>query len=197
MKTCGYWVLVALLAQTAANAADIEGAFSIRGAGLLTCDIYTEQRAAQSNAYLMIGGWLDGYITARNQFSEDTYDVTSYESTELLAAIIDNHCQNNPDDRLFSVVNSMLIKLNDERIRERSAFVTAEIDSREARLYRETVRRLQQQLEQKGFYEGDIDGLLSSSTISAIRAYQSDQRLEVTGFPDQTTLWRLLTPPDP
>ena len=198
MKLHALFLIVAPLASASALAADVEGAFSIRGAGLLTCEVYTEQRAERSNAYLMIGGWIDGYITARNQFEQDTYDVTSYESTELLAAIIDNHCQNNPEDRLFAVVNSIFVKLGGERIRERSPFVTAEIDGREARLYRETVRRLQSKLMERGLYSGEINGLLSDATIAAIRGYQDGvPQFEATGFPDQTTLWSLLTPPDP
>ena len=107
-------VILTWLLLTAGQAADITDRFSIRGAGLLTCDIYVSERAERSEAYLMIGGWLDGYITGVNQYAPDTYDVTSFESTELLSIIIDNHCQQNPEDRLFSVVNSILAELHDD-----------------------------------------------------------------------------------
>lgn len=184
------WTLAAASAH--AWGADGEGRFSIRGAGLLTCNIYVKEREQQSNAYYMIGGWLDGYITARNQFSPTTYDVTSFESTELLTVIIDNHCKKNPKDRLFSVVNTILTRLHDDRLRTGSFFVNVRVGDRQIQLYREVVRRMQKELKGRRYYNGDVDGRFGPGTQKAIAAFQRAQGLKPTGFPDQTTLWQLL-----
>jgi len=43
-----------------------------------------------------------------------------------------------------------------------------------------------------GLYKDQIDGRFTDATKSALIAFQSDNNFEMTGFPDQTTLWRLL-----
>ena len=173
-------------------AADAQGGFSIRGAGLLSCDVYLKERAEQSKEYLMIGGWLDGYITGVNQYARETYDATSFESTELLTLIIENHCRKQPKDRLYTVVNSLLIKLQQDRLRSGSNLVQVKVGGRETILYKEVVRRMQQALNALGKYQGQADGQFNPPTQKALSEFQRDQKLEGTGFPDQTTLWRLL-----
>ncbi len=175
-----------------AYAADRAGSFSVRGAGLLTCDIFVKERAQQSRAYLMIGGWLDGYINGLNQYAADTYDIMSFESTELLAVIIAEHCEAHPKDRLFSVVNTLMIKLRDDRIRERSPLLAVKVDKYQTRLYRETLRRAQRALSERGHFSGEITGAWDDKTERALRAFQRASDLMPTGFPDQKTLWRLL-----
>jgi peptidoglycan hydrolase-like protein with peptidoglycan-binding domain len=46
------------------------------------------------------------------------------------------------------------------------------------------VREVQQALRDKGHYTGPIDGILGSRTRAAIRQYQKDENLPVTGWPD-------------
>lgn len=179
------------MAISAVHAADDDGRFSIRGAGLLNCETYVKEREARSKAYYMIGGWLDGYITGRNQFSPDTYDVTSFESTELLALILAEHCNKNPGDRLFSVVHSIFTKYEEDRVREGSPFVTVEVNERKTSLYRETMRRAQRVLKERKHYYGEIDGEFGPMMQLAIERFQREQEMNPTGFPDQSTLWRL------
>lgn len=50
------------------------------------------------------------------------------------------------------------------------------------------VANVQSVLQQQGYYQGDIDGVLSPDTQNALSAYQQAQGLEVTGAVDQPTL---------
>jgi hypothetical protein len=173
--------------------ADDNGLFSIRGAGLLTCEIYASERDQRSSAYLVIGGWIDGYITGLNQYSAGTYDITSFESTELLSAVIDTHCRDNPGDRVFSVINSIVAQIRGDKIDASSPTVPIEVGGREIRLYGATVEKLQMALREQGFFEGEAaSGQWDDATRSALQGFQRSAELEPTGFPDQTTLWRLL-----
>jgi peptidoglycan endopeptidase LytE len=51
-----------------------------------------------------------------------------------------------------------------------------------------TVSAAQRSLKQKGFYKGNIDGAMTPETQSAIREYQQNTNLYVTGQLDQATL---------
>lgn len=183
---------VALVLSSTASASDQNGLFSIRGAGLLSCNTYVEEREKASDVYVMIGGWLDGYITAVNELSDSTFDVAPYATTELLTILIDRHCRNNPADILFSVTNSLLARLFDDRLRSSSAFVDVRVDLAQTRLYIDTILRIQRALVAKGLVEIEVTGQWDIATREGITSYQESVGLKGTGFPDQTTLWRLL-----
>ena len=53
------------------------------------------------------------------------------------------------------------------------------------------VRETQQTLRDKGYYAGPIDGILGSRTRAAIRQYQKDENLPVTGRLDADTARRV------
>lgn len=51
-----------------------------------------------------------------------------------------------------------------------------------------TVSAAQRSLQEKGFYKGNVDGAMTSETLAAIREYQKNSNLNVTGQLDQATL---------
>ncbi|MDJ0738247.1 MAG: peptidoglycan-binding protein [Gammaproteobacteria bacterium] len=186
--------LTASLVVTAATAgaADRDGSLAIEGAGLLPCAVYVREREQRSNVYYMVAGWVEGFVTAHNKLLDDTFDVTSFESLELLLLLIDQHCAGNPEDRLYPVVNTLLAAFNDDRLERASATVDVVVGNRRAVLYAEVVRRVQQRLADLGHYDGATDGAFGPPTQQALAAFQQASDLEPSGFPDQTTLWRLL-----
>jgi Putative peptidoglycan binding domain len=65
---------------------------------------------------------------------------------------------------------------------------TAQSGADMGRLSRADIRNIQQKLQQDGLYHGRIDGLEGPGTKQALRAYQQQNGLPVTGTPDQQTL---------
>jgi hypothetical protein len=179
------------LAQSAV-AEDSSGRFAVKGAGTLPCKVFTAEREKKSNGYFLIGGWLEGYLSAHNRYVDDTFDITSFESTELLLAVIGDHCVKHPEDRLYPVVNAMVTKLAEDRLRTSSERVRVVDGPRATVLYEATLRRIQEALAARKLYEGEADGTFSETTKSALAAFQKEIQVEATGFPDQATLWRLL-----
>jgi hypothetical protein len=185
--------IIGLLLQTgAAVAADGNNQFAMKGAGFLPCQVFSKVRAERSKIYYMIGGWVEGYVSAHNRYAEDTYDIMSFESLELLLKVIENHCQANPKHRLHGIVNSILVELKPDRLQQVSPRVQISEGARKTMLHRETIRRVQNKLTHLGLYKSEADGRFTEETKVALMAFQSDQEFEMTGFPDQTTLWRLL-----
>ncbi|NKB56442.1 MAG: hypothetical protein GKS00_08910 [Alphaproteobacteria bacterium] len=185
-------VLGLLFQATAVFAADGDGKFAMKGAGFLPCQVFVQAREDKTNVYYMIGGWLEGYISAHNRYAEDTFDIASFESLELLMRVIQNHCQANPSHRLHAIVNSIVTEFHPDRLRQSSSRVQIVNGKRKTALYRETIRRVQRELTERGLFKGETDGRFTEETKSALIAFQSDLDFETTGFPDQTTLWRLL-----
>lgn len=180
-----------LAASTAVAAADADGRFALKGAGFLPCSVYVTEREKRSDTYYLIGGWVEGYISAHNRLTPDTYDITSYESLELLLNVMQQHCVANPRDRLYPLLNAMLADLHSQRMRRESESVAIEEGRRKTVLYRDTIVRMQEELARRGLYKGPADGRFTQDTRDALMAFQSDLKFERTGFPDQATLWRL------
>jgi hypothetical protein len=175
-----------------ALAGDGSGRFAVKGAGTLPCKVLTAEREKKSNGYFLIGGWLEGYLSAHNRYVDDTFDITAFESTELLLAVLGDHCAKHPEDRLYPVVNALVAKLADDRLRSTSERVKVADGTRTTILYQATIRRIQETLAARQLYQGEADGTYSEATKAALAAFQKEIIFEATGFPDQATLWRLL-----
>lgn len=183
-------VLVASLARV--EAADSEGLYAIRGAGLGTCEQYIQEREAESPVYYLFVGWVEGYLTAVNRHLEGTYDVASWESTDILAAYLAEHCQQNLEQPFHVAVLGMQQALGSDRLEERSPRVEASAGERRVVIYQETLKRAQARLAELGHYDGPLDGVYGPGTRKAFEVYQEQSGLTVTGLPDQPTLFRLL-----
>ncbi len=188
--------VAALLLSQGGVAADDKGQFGVRGAGLIPCALYVQERQAKADVYLMTAAWVDGYITATNQYSADTYDMLSFETTELLAAILGEHCKKHPADRVFPVLKGLLAKLHQDRLQQHSNKVEVVVGERKASLYVDVLKRIQARLASAGFYNGKIDADYGQASIEAMKAFQGSIGFKATGFPDQMTLWRLFRQAD-
>ena len=52
----------------------------------------------------------------------------------------------------------------------------------------QVIADVQTELQQMGYYQGDVDGLLGPQTREALTAYQQDQGLMATSVIDEPTL---------
>jgi hypothetical protein len=194
----GAVVLAGLIAGTApgapALAADEEGLFAVRGAGIADCTQYLEAREARSQQYFQFGGWMNGYLTGLNRFEEGTFDLVPWQNADFLASALANYCSQNPDQSFHNAVVLLAETLKPQRIESRSERVEIPVEGEEQplRMYRTTLQRVQAALNEEGYDAGPADGEFGEATAQALRALQQDtDGLEVTGVPDQGTLLRL------
>jgi hypothetical protein len=64
-----------LLAASPVFAADSTNRFALRGVGLADCEHFLKAMKERKENVLVAGGWLEGYITAVNQFTPNTFDI--------------------------------------------------------------------------------------------------------------------------
>lgn len=180
--------LAALLVAGSVHASDEEGRAAVKGAGAASCADFVKERKAESRLYYMFGGWINGYVTAYNQTTADTFDIVPWQSTDLLAGMLDGHCKKNPDQPFIYAVNAMLQSLKGQRLTEKSEVVEVSSGDHSVAIYEAMLRRVQSRLAERDHYNGSVDGVFGPKTAAAIRAYQQAQQLPQTGVPDQKTL---------
>ena len=182
-------LLAAILAMPgAALGADDTGSFRVKGMGLETCQTYLAERAKQSPTYFFARSWLNGYITAYNQTTPATYDIAADRTLEQLDAGMASYCQENPGQSFVVAATALTAALNDSRMQAQPQASAAAGPS----VGRETMRRAQQALKERGHYDGSVDGISGPKPRSAIAAFQKAEDLPATGQLDPATLAKLL-----
>ena len=195
--------VISAFAIAGVHAATPQGRFAIEGAGLATCKAFTEARnqrspddknAAAVDSYARFIGWVEGYLTGVNRYLGDTFDIAPWQTPELYGVIIGEHCEKNPNDRLFEVVQKMVVTLTNDRMNSPSEMVTLKFKDRSVNIYTEVVRRAQDELKKQNLYRGEVNGQWDEATQKSVAFYQAAVGLQDTGLPDPLTLWLLFSP---
>ncbi len=180
-----------LLCLSTAFAADKNGSFAVRSAGMMTCETFVQEKSERSKSLNLYMGWIDGYISAANQYTNDTFDLVPWGNTVLLATLLENHCKANPEQRFYIAVNQLVGTLMQERITEKTDFVETKHGENSTYLYQTILVQVQEKLIDKGLFKGNANGEFGDDTRLALEAYQKDNKLKVTGLPDQLTLYKI------
>ncbi|MBC7139548.1 MAG: peptidoglycan-binding protein [Defluviimonas sp.] len=182
-------LLAALLAALPARAADTAGRYAVDGIGSQPCRAFTQ--AADDGAEPLIaayGGWLGGFITAYNIHTPQTFDVTPWQTTELLLAKLDKHCRTFPDRPFVEAAGALIATLQDARLTEASELVSIRAGGRGVYLPRAELGRIAAALAASGFPVATAAGEFDPAFSDALMAFQAARGLEKTGLPDQNTL---------
>jgi len=181
------------VSSSLAWAADADGNFVIKGAGTVSCEVFTAARAARDERFTSIAGWLDGYLTGVNELREKTVDLAPWQHTELLLSALDSWCRKRPNDTVHTASFRLVESLLATRLAERSTLVAIENDDAvPVHLHAAVIERIQQRLTQRGLFAGAASGQFDDATREALRQFQRQRKLPVTGMPDQVTLANLL-----
>lgn len=176
------------LLNSFAAAADQNNMFSVKGIGSTTCEQFNHAFKLKNKKLDMYGGWVEGYITALNQASGETFDLSPWQSTDLLVTAIAKYCRKSPEKKFFDIVQSMVVSLQKDRLDAYSSIEEIRRDNKVLLMYQDIIKRTQQTLIKLGFFTGDADGKYGGATEAAVRQFQKSVDLSATGIPDQRTL---------
>lgn len=186
-------LLTALIVLSApALAADKNGQFFSRGLGAQLCQNYVAEKTKGSASYFLYRSWLNGYLSAYNQFSQETYDIAPNATMDGLANAVESVCRKYPERKFWTAAFGVTQALWPKRMVLKSVMVSATSGKRTVTLYRATMKEVQQALKSKGYKIGRPDGMFGKRTQQALAAYQKKQKLPVTGLPDPATRVKLL-----
>lgn len=194
-----FLVLIAFLSAGnlgVANAADVEGQFAVEGAGSRQCKHYSHSLKNKDRDMYVYLGWLDGYVSGFNHLREDTFDITPWQTTEMLAILLDKICQQKPDIAFFYGASQLIKELYPYRLTRQSTPIEIKDGEKGIFLYQETIIQMQNKLASMGHLRVHKSGEYDEATAAALSAFQKDRSMPVSGFPEQTTLFQLFFVPD-
>ena len=103
---------ILFLLQTA-HAEDDDGIYIVKGAGSTSCDRYISEVQSNEQMFLLGFSWVQGYLTAYNNFVFDGQDVASGIDSASVRSWLDSHCRNRPGDDLAGAANALVNALLD------------------------------------------------------------------------------------
>lgn len=186
---------IGMCGSLVANAADTEGKFAVKGAGKRMCSDFLKASEAKTTDYYLYGGWLEGYLSHFNSTQENTYDVTPWQSTELMLALLQRHCQTNSDMHFLTATNSLIKTLFPIRLEANSIMTKIDVQNTQSYYYSEILLRAKKRLKALGFLNGDVDANYDNNDVKAFAAFQKSIGIRETGIPDQPTLMALFLKP--
>lgn len=184
----------ALVATPAAEAATASGEFAAKGAGRARCAYFVDAKKRNLPDHMEMISYFEGFLTAANRYEPDTYDVAPWHSVGLISAIVENYCKDNGEATLAYVAAQLAMSLKPLRLTAASNLVTLGEPPNRIQVYEEIIRRAQAELKKKNLFAGVPDGKFNPETQTALRAFQTEKKLDPTGVPDAATLWYLLNP---
>ncbi|MCP3848642.1 MAG: peptidoglycan-binding protein [Gammaproteobacteria bacterium] len=185
-------LLITFLLSNTAIASDSEGRFAIRNAGMSTCQNFVETKKNSPEKMGLYFGWIDGYISAANQYTTETYDLVPWGNTLFLATLIENHCKNNPNERFYVSVNKLAASMMHKRLKEQSKLIETNYKGNKTYIYKRILKDIQTKLIELGLYMDKADGNYGPNTRKAIINFQNQNGLAQTGLPDQLTIYKVL-----
>ena len=190
MKTLGI-LLILILSIGSVYAADEKGKFAVRNAGMVSCEVFLKesQKKEKSRAYNMYLGWIDGYISAANQFTNKTFDLAPWGNTPFYAVLLSKYCEKNPKDPFYIAVNKFIGSQVQNRLQTFSILVPVTNGKDTTHVYVGVLKAVQQILKNEKYYKGAVDGQFGPGTINALKKFQKANKLAETGLPDQLTLY--------
>ncbi len=120
MRTSVLYVLLLAFLGTGlpADAVDRDGNYLSLGLGDVSCrQIALDLAAGEGETKFAIQAWIQGYLTATNLKTEDTFDITGSASISDLTAWVAGYCRANPLDFLVNAIQALEVKLYSRRIR--------------------------------------------------------------------------------
>jgi len=172
-------------------AADADGNYAIKGAGIATCDAFNQARESEGREYYMFAGWLEGFLTAANLYEKDTFDVAPWQNTEVLAAALESWCKRNPTEKFHLAAAALTREFFPARLKQQSTPIVVGGEEDGVVLYEAVLDRVAARLRELGFL-GDVMAT-GDATAAALGRYQNEMEIPVTRVPDQLTLLYLFT----
>ncbi len=189
------WVLVLCLACPT-YAADSNGQFAIKGAGLQTCSALLHSWDNKTNDLALYAGWIDGYLTGMNQHFDDTFDAAPWQTPQTLLGLSRELCRNRDgNEKFMNVFNDLMRDLLPLRLTTKSNATGLSNGSSALVLYTKTIAQIEQRLTSLGYNPGKVDGVYDEQSRKALEGFQGARDIEITGIPDQQTLFALFTSP--
>lgn len=183
---------LALLVVSPVWGSDEDGNYAIRGVGATSCEQFLERVQQDAATARLYASWQAGYLTAANRHLDETFDISPMMASTAVLNMLGNVCRDNPDIRVETALARLTGLFYPARVEASSPPVTITSGDETVNVRQSVVQRMQVALQDRGYADVETSGRFDESTRDALRDFQANEQIRVTGAPDADTLVRLI-----
>lgn len=180
------------LAAGGAAASDANGNYAVVGAGAQSCASFRQAAVDGGPQLVNYISWLQGYASHMNRSTAETYDVMPVAEPVAFAQLVLRVCAQDENQSFELAALKTINVFAPLRVQTESPLVQISWNEKQLSVRQETIRIVQQELQERGLYASAVDGTFGPKTAEAIIAFQKSKGLPETGLPDGVTLANLL-----
>lgn len=190
-RPCAVFLGAVLALASPAFAADTDGQFALRGYGSHSCESFL-QAAEDPEQSAIYASWLMGYLTAKNRFEPQVFDVLPFPDGMIFLDAISAVCRGQRGLNVEQAGSEVIRAIGALHQAHESPVLNLENEGRKIRIRRAALASLQGKLSSIGLYSGSADGEWNESVVVAVKTFQLREKIIATGLPDLATLIRAL-----
>lgn len=181
------WLIAILLSTNVYAGED----FVIKGAGTQKCSLYVGFIDKKSVKVNLFAGWLEGYLTAVNEYNENIYDITSFQSIRLIMKLVYAHCQSHSESSFYVVTKKLVQSFLPLSLNSKSELVVLAYNNKKIFSYVSILKKAKEKLKLLGYRVSSNEKILTKGDIKSIIKFQGENYIAMTGLPDEATLMKL------
>jgi hypothetical protein len=166
-------------------AADESGGFVVKGVGAKSCSAFVEVAARGSRELSQYLGYVNGYTSAYNEISEDTFDVWRWQTTDTVLLLLLQRCQREPGLSFGAALATLTRYLDGSKIGAKVGVVRVGTPDEGFFVYEPVYADILAALEGEGYQ--------TTNPHTALMQYKKDQNVADTKNLYQMLLLRLLS----
>lgn len=185
--SAGAALLLTLAAPVAA--ADKDGRFAVDGIGARACSDYTKA-VDDKNRDLLIAfaSWTSGFVSAANVYGTETFDLTPWQTPELIQAKLDKFCRAFSQEPYVQALGKLISTLQPQRMTASEGGIPARVGGQSILVYPEVLRRIRAEMGKEGIKVTTPEDAFDDAFADGLRAYQKAKGIPPSGLPDLPTM---------
>lgn len=194
LKLGSFLIALSLCIASEGYGGDVNGQFAVDGVGARSCKDFTDALANKEDPKLAaaFASWTNGFMSASNAFGNETFDLTPWQTVEVVLAKMRTYCNQYPDEAYVQALGTLISVLRAQRLAEQNEIVRFAWQEKAVFIYRDVLKQIRDKLEKLGYPIDAEEGAYEDEFVQALLKYQGDSGLPKTGLPDQPTLVRML-----
>ena len=149
MRLC--LIVGSMLCLPIAQAADSQGNFAVKGVANVSCKDYAASAAQGGPELSQYLGHVNGYVSAYNALSVNTFDVLSWQSVDTILLLLLSRCDKHPEVKFGAMLTTLLGYLHEHRVQAVASRVALGPKENSLYLYEPVFKELTQRLQAAGY----------------------------------------------
>jgi hypothetical protein len=137
-------------------AKDVDGAFSIKGVGALSCDDFIKAAKGDAPILQQYAGYVSGYISAYNELETNTFDLLPWQQLDTVMLLLLQGCKQTPNSTVGGAVSRIKQYFSENSVQKNVKKIEIKGQDQSMFFYPIVVKQIKNALIEQGYNTNDL-----------------------------------------